>query len=78
MVSGKTVPSEDGSFCVVGVVESLEINHVVVEQATRGMEVCVKIDAVGGDKKMVGRHFEVTDILCSKISRDSIDACKVM
>jgi len=35
----------------------------------------VKIEAVG-DKKLLGRHFLVTDELVSKISRESIDAVK--
>ena len=27
----------------IGVVESLEVNHETVEQATRGQEVCIKV-----------------------------------
>lgn len=31
---------------------------------------------MGGDKKLYGRHFDEKDELVSKISRESIDACK--
>ena len=42
-----------------------------------GEGVCIiKVGAMGGDKKQLGRHFEVTDQLVSKISRESIDATK--
>ena len=40
------------------------------------MEVCAKIEAVGGDKKLFGRHFDLEDELVSRISRESIDAVK--
>lgn len=60
----------------IGVVESIEMNHNGVDRAKRGEEVCIKIDPAGGDKKMVGRHFDVVDPLYSKISRESIDVCK--
>merc|ERR1711892_973973 len=42
-----------------------------------GVQVCVKIESPGGDApKMFGRHFDETDLLTSRISRESIDACK--
>lgn len=68
------VPSQD--FCDLGAVASLEFNHKEIEIAKKGMEVCIKIDPAGGDKKMVGRHFQKEDELVSKISRESIDAVK--
>ena len=56
---------------------SIEYNHKVVESARKGQEVCVKIEHVGGDApKLYGRHFDHTDMLMSKITRESIDACK--
>ena len=56
---------------------SIEYNHKVVESARKGQEVCVKIEHVGSDApKLYGRHFDHTDMLMSKISRESIDACK--
>lgn len=43
----------------------------------KGQEVCVKIEPIPGESpKMYGRHFEATDILVSKISRQSIDVLK--
>lgn len=69
------VPSKD--FIDLGVVTSIESNHKTVESARKGMEVCIKIEPVPGEApKMFGRHFDETDMLVSKISRQSIDACK--
>lgn len=69
------VPSKD--FIDIGVVTSIECNHKQIETARKGQEVCIKIESVGGDApKMFGRHFDETDLLMSKISRQSIDACK--
>lgn len=61
----------------IGCISSLELNHKNVETARKGQEVCIKIEHVGGDApKMYGRHFDNTDMLVSKISRESIDAVK--
>ncbi|XP_034948549.1 LOW QUALITY PROTEIN: eukaryotic translation initiation factor 5B [Chelonus insularis] len=69
------VPSKD--FIDLGVVTSIEYNHKAVESARKGQEVCVKIEPVPGEApKMFGRHFDETDFIVSKISRQSIDACK--
>ncbi|CAH1104045.1 unnamed protein product [Psylliodes chrysocephalus] len=69
------VPSKE--FVDLGVVTSIECNHKNVESARKGMEVCIKIEPVPGESpKMFGRHFDETDFLTSKISRQSIDACK--
>ncbi|XP_023013103.2 LOW QUALITY PROTEIN: eukaryotic translation initiation factor 5B [Leptinotarsa decemlineata] len=69
------VPSKE--FVDIGVVTSIENNHKHVESARKGMEVCIKIEPVPGESpKMFGRHFDETDFLVSKISRQSIDACK--
>ncbi|KAH0624624.1 hypothetical protein JD844_032282 [Phrynosoma platyrhinos] len=69
------VPSKN--FIDIGIVTSIEINHKQVDIAKKGQEVCVKIEPVPGEApKMFGRHFEATDILVSKISRQSIDALK--
>ncbi|KAF2893844.1 hypothetical protein ILUMI_12329 [Ignelater luminosus] len=69
------VPSKD--FVDIGVVTSIEVNHKNVESARKGMEVCVKIEPIPGESpKMFGRHFDEKDFLVSKISRQSIDACK--
>ncbi|XP_011881516.1 PREDICTED: eukaryotic translation initiation factor 5B [Vollenhovia emeryi] len=69
------VPSKD--FVDLGMVTSIEYNHKSVESARKGQEVCIKIEPVSGETpKMFGRHFEAKDFLVSKISRQSIDACK--
>ncbi|KAH1027913.1 eukaryotic translation initiation factor 5B [Dendroctonus ponderosae] len=69
------VPSKE--FVDIGIVTSIENNHKAVETARKGMEVCIKIDPIPGQSpKMFGRHFDETDFLVSKISRQSIDACK--
>ncbi|KAI1296499.1 Eukaryotic translation initiation factor 5B [Halotydeus destructor] len=69
------VPSKENLF--LGNISSIEINHKEIETATRGQEVCIKIDHTGGDApKLYGRHFDHTDILVSRITRDSIDAVK--
>jgi translation initiation factor 5B len=42
--------------------------------ARKGAEVCIKIEAVGGEApKMFGRHFDENDLLMSKVK--SIDVC---
>ncbi|XP_017763309.1 PREDICTED: eukaryotic translation initiation factor 5B [Eufriesea mexicana] len=69
------VPSKD--FVDLGVVSSIEYNHKPVDSARKGQEVCVKIDPIPGEApKMFGRHFDEKDFVVSKISRQSIDACK--
>ena len=48
---------------------SLELNHKQVDKATKGQEVCVKIEPTSGETpKMFGRHFDHTDMLVSKVS----------
>jgi len=73
-----TVPNKPnkGDFCDLGVVQSIELEHNQQETAGAGSEVCVKIDAAGGDKRLYGRHFDATDDLISRVSRESIDAVK--
>lgn len=56
-------------FEELGLVTSIESNHKNVPSARKGMEVCIKIDPIPGvAPKMFGRHFDETDILCSKVS----------
>ena len=55
-------------FCYLGIVTSLELNHKPVEKATKGQEVCIKIENVPGETpKLYGRHFDETDSLVSKV-----------
>ncbi|XP_066563025.1 eukaryotic translation initiation factor 5B isoform X2 [Amia ocellicauda] len=69
------VPSK--GFVDIGIVTSIEVNHKSVESAKKGQEICVKIEPIPGESpKMYGRHFEATDFIVSKITRQSIDALK--
>jgi len=69
------VPSKE--FIYIGVCTGIQHNNKDVDTAKKGDEVCVKIEAPGGDApKMFGRHFDENDLLISRISRESIDACK--
>ena len=57
----------------LGRVTSIEINHKPVESARKGQEVCIKIEPIPGESpKMLGRHFEETDILVSKVCSDRL------
>jgi translation initiation factor 5B len=56
-------------FTDIGVVSSIEVNHKVVDMARKGEEVCIKIEASGGDApRLYGRHFDHTDTLVSKVN----------
>ncbi|EYB95003.1 hypothetical protein Y032_0165g53 [Ancylostoma ceylanicum] len=69
------VPSKDCIF--LGAVASIERNHEEVQLAKAGDEVCIKIENTTGEApKLYGRHFNHEDALVSRITRDSIDACK--
>jgi len=69
------VPSKE--FIFLGIVTGIQHNQKEIDCAKKGEEVCIKIEAPGGDApKMYGRHFDETDLLMSRISRESIDACK--
>ncbi|XP_001352861.4 eukaryotic translation initiation factor 5B [Drosophila pseudoobscura] len=69
------VPSKE--FVDIGIVTSIESNHKNIDSARKGQEICIKIEPIPGESpKMFGRHFEAEDMLVSKISRQSIDACK--
>ncbi|XP_011499452.1 PREDICTED: eukaryotic translation initiation factor 5B [Ceratosolen solmsi marchali] len=69
------VPSKD--FIDLGIVTTIQINNKALETARKGQEVCIKIEPIPGETpKMFGRHFDEKDMLISKISRQSIDACK--
>ncbi|GAB1601092.1 eukaryotic translation initiation factor 5B-like isoform X1 [Argonauta hians] len=69
------VPSKE--FVEIGRVSGIENNHKQVEVAKKGQEVCIKIEPIPGEApKMFGRHFDHTDVIMSKISRQSIDVVK--
>ena len=61
----------------MGTISSIERNHENVDMAKAGDEVCIKIENTTGDApKLYGRHFEASDALVSRITRESIDVCK--
>jgi translation initiation factor 5B len=62
----------------IGRVTSIEVNHKAVECARRGgPAVAIKIECPSYETpKLVGRHFQETDQLVSRISRASIDVLK--
>ncbi|VDL43442.1 unnamed protein product [Hymenolepis diminuta] len=69
------VPSKNN--IVLGRITSIENNHKAVSEARTGQEVCIRIDPIEGEApKAFRRHFDHTDMLVSKISRESIDVVK--
>ena len=73
LVKGTPLSTRTGQE--LGIVESIEINHIHVERASSGQEVCIKI-IPKSEKFLFGRHFTSSDQLFSKISRESVDVCK--
>ena len=47
------------------------MNNSSVESAKKGEEVCIKIENTTGAPRLIGRHFEATDELVTRISRNS-------
>jgi len=69
------VPSKE--YVDLGTVTSIEHNHKAKQEAKKGDEVAIKIEASSADNsKTFGRQFDMEDDLVSKISRESIDALK--
>jgi len=64
---GTPICVPDKEFLEIGRVTSIEINHKQMDKATKGQEVCIKIEPTGESPKMLGRHFEETDLLVSKV-----------
>ncbi len=67
------IPSKN---CIeIGIVESIEKNNKQVDQALTNEEVCINIvQAEDLPQYIYDRHFKSDDLLCSKITRESIDA----
>jgi len=68
------VPAKE-NLCI-GTLSSIEVNNSSVESAKKGEEVCIKIENTTGAPRLIGRHFEATDELVTRISREGIDALK--
>lgn len=64
--------------CSLGRVTSIEVNHRHMEQVKRGgPSVAIKIEHASYEPaRLFGRHFTESDLLYSKISRQSIDVMK--
>jgi translation initiation factor 5B len=70
------VPSRGGFS--LGRIASMELDHKAVDVARAGQSVAMKIEAGNATEaaRVYGRHFDATDELVSKVSRESIDALK--
>ena len=60
----------------IGTVNTMTADNMSVQCATHSEKVRIGIDISRGDKKMFGRRFDHTTPIVSKITRQSIDACK--
>jgi hypothetical protein len=55
-------------FVDIGVVSSIKANDKPVQTARKGQEVSIQILPIPGqDPRMLGRHFEIQDMLVSKV-----------
>ena len=60
----------------IGKVVGIQNNNKDVEIGKKSMSVCVKIDNSDNPTITYGRHFDHTNMLCSKITRESLDVLK--
>lgn len=70
------VPTKDGID--LGRIASMELNHKAVDVARAGQSVAMKIEGTNATEqsRLFGRHFDETDQIVSRISRESINALK--
>lgn len=69
------VPAKDKIY--IGRITGLQKNHEDVKEAKKGDEVAVKIEMEkGGQNIIVGRQFDQTHQIVSKLSRESINELK--
>lgn len=62
---------------VIGKITSIQKNHEEQKDAKKGDEVAIKIEQLpGGQTVIYGRHFDHTNQLVSKLTRESIDLLK--
>ena len=69
-----SVKSRDGGMYSLGIVSSIKHRDNKVDSAKKGQEVSISIS--GNTTATAGRHFNEGDVLCSAISRQSIDCLK--
>jgi translation initiation factor aIF-2/yIF-2 len=60
----------------IGKVISIQKDHKEVDIGKKGSSVCIKVDNQENPSIAYGRHFDNTNVLCSKISRESLDVLK--
>mmetsp|Transcript_14002 Transcript_14002/g.27530 ORF Transcript_14002/g.27530 Transcript_14002/m.27530 type:complete len:868 (-) Transcript_14002:256-2859(-) len=61
----------------IGQVTSIEFEHKERNEAKKGEQVCIKIDQMRGNQIIqLGRHFDVSHKLYSKLTRESIKLLK--
>jgi translation initiation factor 5B len=70
------VPTKEGID--LGRIASMELNHKAVDTARAGQSVAMKIEGTNTTEqsRLYGRHFDHTDQIVSRITRESIDALK--
>jgi translation initiation factor 5B len=74
-----SIMNEDKTILDIGKVDNIEKNHLVIEEAVKGDTVCISIIQKEGEQQYsYGRHFDNKNMLYSKISRESIDAMKIL
>ena len=59
----------------IGIIESIENNHIPLSEAKEGQQVCIKIRS--SNNITFGRQLNISDNLYSKITRESIDLMKL-
>lgn len=70
-------PDKDGKALRIGRITSIQVNNSDVKEARAGQEVCLKIEQGPGEQKiMYGRQFDHTQMVMSRITRESIDKLK--
>lgn len=60
--------TQSAQFLDIGNVLSIQCDHDSLETARKGQEVCIKLESSNSSKKAIGRHFEETDMLVSRVS----------
>jgi len=60
----------------LGKIVSIQVNNKEINEATKNKEVCIKIINIDESPKMIGRHFDVSNTIISRITRESIDVAK--
>lgn len=60
----------------LGRIVSIELHHKSIPEARKGMEVCIKIQPPPGENPTYKSHFDSTNKLFSRMTREAIDILK--